>query len=139
LIEILIALVLFFIIVVVAVLLLKSSGRLWLKTTAKLAAFEDCLAVAGVIRQDIWSATVVSVEAGGNGLSLINADGEQIQYELVEKKVRRKKDKSSSFLTYDETITGLNFYDFLGTGVSFEVQTGGSSVFIFWVRCRGGG
>lgn len=136
LIEIMVALTIFFIILSSSFLLLKNAERFWRKFADKMASFEVVSSVSGVISNDIRETKLVSVEAAGQKLVLIDIDDNEIQYELVSGRIRRRKGGSSSYLTYDEYVEQLTFCD-LGEGmVSFEVSVSSLEAYSFLVRSR---
>lgn len=136
LIEIMVALTIFFVILSSSFLLLKNAGRFWQKFSDKMASFEVVSSVSGVIIRDIWEAKFITAEAGDQRLVLIDLDDNELQFELISGRIRRKKGGSSSYLTYDEYVEQLRFYD-LGEGmVSFEVSVSSVESYAFLARSR---
>ena len=136
LIEILVVLTLFFIVLSSTFLLLQSTSRFWQKFCDKMASFEVVTSVSNVISNDIREAKLVSAEAAGQRLVLIDIDNNSIQYELISGRIRRRKGGSSSYLTYDEYVDQL-FFSNSGEGmISFEVWTSSVEVFSRLARSR---
>ena len=101
-----------------------------------MASFEVVTSVSNVISNDIREAKLVSAEAAGQRLVLIDIDNNSIQYELISGRIRRRKGGSSSYLTYDEYVDQL-FFSNSGEGmISFEVWTSSVEVFSRLARSR---